>query len=132
MWSWMKINMRFEEFKNLWKNSVGRVEIRGLGDWTGEIDLKVGHYGKLIKKIISIIKPPLPCTWQIMNMFILSNGNVCHCCGDSEGKLTIGNANKESLYSIWRSKLNKELRYKHLRGTHKRDIDICKICEAVS
>ncbi|HZX48046.1 MAG TPA: radical SAM protein [Nitrospirota bacterium] len=121
-----------EKFNKLWKDSVGNVEFRGLGNWAGKLDINIEGYGnhanKLIRKIIDIMVPPLPCTWQIMNMFILSNGKVCHCCGDSEGEFIVGDVKRMNLTNIWKSNLNKSLRYKHLYGTHIRDIEICKRC----
>lgn len=119
------------EFKRIWKDAVGEVEIRDCGNWGGELKSRAEFYGKLRNRLSSIAIAPKPCSWQIMNMFILRNGNVCHCCADVEGKLIIGNANKETLFNIWTSKLNKDLRYKHLLGTHKKEIDICKVCSTV-
>jgi len=62
-------------------------------------------------------------------MFVLSIGKAVHCCSDFEGKLIIGDAEIESLFQIWSSVLNKDLRYKHLFGTHKREINICRNCD---
>lgn len=122
-----------EHFKELWENSVGRVEIRGLGNWSGGMNFKIGRYARLRNKLVApktILLPPLPCSWMILNMFILSNGKVSHCCGDSEGRSVVGDAAKESLFSIWNSEFNRELRYKHLHGAHMKDIELCRYCNA--
>ena len=119
------------EFKQIWEDSVGEVEIRECGNWGGELESRSKFYDKLRNKLLSIALTPKPCSWQIMNMFILSNGDVCHCCGDTDGKFIIGDANKEILSDIWKSKLNTDLRYKHLLGTYKKEIDICRNCSTV-
>ena len=121
-----------DDFRTKWSNRVDRIGVRGLGSWSGQIisgdtGLKEA-YRKIRRRLKGIILPYGPCTWQIMNVFVLSNGKVCHCCGDSEGIFTIGDANKETLFDIWHSDFNRKLRYKHLLGTHVRDIAICKNC----
>lgn len=58
-------------------------------------------------------------------MVVLWDGKVIPCCVDYEGKLQIGDAQHESVDSIWHGLEVKRLRKKHLRGDFP---DICKNC----
>jgi len=76
-------------------------------------------------------KPNLPC-YALWTFFaVLSNGIVVPCCMDYEGKLAIGDANKESLKDIWlKSKTLKDLRHFHLNNLAD-NIPLCKNCDIV-
>ena len=59
-------------------------------------------------------------------MMILWYGRVVPCCSDYDGKLILGDANKQTLQEIWDS-------YEWLREKHKKlewnDVPICKDCD---
>jgi radical SAM protein with 4Fe4S-binding SPASM domain len=65
-----------------------------------------------------------PCYMMFQHMTILWDGRVALCCMDHEGKVILGDANKQSLQEIWDSN-------KHLRDRHKKldfDMPLCRDC----
>lgn len=59
---------------------------------------------------------------------IFWNGDITSCCGDVEGKLILGNINKDDLLDVWNN--NKKLNYmrKELRKKNWNCTELCKIC----
>lgn len=59
---------------------------------------------------------------------IFWNGDISACCGDVEGKLILGNINKDDILDIWRN--SKQLNYmrKELRKKNWNCTELCKIC----
>ena len=90
-----------------------RAKVCGFANWTGDRDAKVARKGKKI-----------PCNVLLTQMFILWNGDVVPCCMDYDGKMVVGNANKEHIKDLW-DKLN-WMRVKHKNNDF--NIPICKKC----
>ena len=99
-----------EEFKKQYH----RRRIGMSGSWTNVIHNSQEMNGK--KK---------PCFVLLSQMFILWDGRVTPCCMDYDGKMVLGDANKQSLKEIWNS-------YKWMRDKHRQgkwdEIEICKTC----
>ena len=103
-----------KDFQDNWK-AVDEIHIRTAHGWATNPKKKLN----------------LPC-YSLWNTFaVLSNGIVVPCCMDYEGKLALGDANKESLKDIWlKSKTLKNLRHLHLKNMASA-ISLCKKCDIV-
>lgn len=79
------------------------------------------------RPIAKSFEPGLPCValWSLMVIF--TDGRVPLCNVDYNQKFPIGDATKDSLKSIWQSKLLNEKRELHLKG-EKAKISICDNC----
>lgn len=66
------------------------------------------------------------CYWIWHSYVILWNGNIVPCCGDVEGKYTMGNILKQDIMDIWNSKKYREFRKEVI---HESDVDICRLCQ---
>jgi radical SAM protein with 4Fe4S-binding SPASM domain len=66
-----------------------------------------------------------PCRelWRIM--VVLWNGDVVPCCVDFDGTIVIGNAKRENLQSLFKNKIMREIRKKHLL---KKPPSLCEKC----
>lgn len=70
------------------------------------------------------------CTLPFYTMNINFNGNVSACSFDWRHGLIMGNANEESLRSIWEGKLYNDFRVMHLKK-QRNEHPLCTGCEAV-
>ena len=76
-----------KEFKRMW----GKNHIFGeFKNWGGARHDTIEKTGKRI-----------PCYAALNTINILWDGRVCACCLDYDGKLILGDANKESIVQIW-------------------------------
>ena len=69
------------------------------------------------------------CIQAHARLIINFDGSVNACCPDIAGKLNLGNANKDSLYTIFNSEKAKELR-KSLLNKKAFESDACKNCSS--
>jgi radical SAM protein with 4Fe4S-binding SPASM domain len=51
-----------------------------------------------------------PCYFVDATLMINANGDVCPCCFDAQGLLTLGNAHTQSIQAIWNGEAMRELR----------------------
>ena len=116
-----------DRFIETWKYSVDSIKMVDATNWGGTMDTFDSNK-KFKTRRNEMISQPGQCLNLISHMYILSNGQVAHCCEDMGGTFPIGDANKKTLSELWHSKINENLRYKHLNGIHKRDIKLCKKC----
>lgn len=74
-----------------------------------------------------VLKPRYrkPCYWIWHSYVILWNGDVVPCCGDVEGKYTMGNILKQDVKDIWNSKKYRQFRK---RVINECNVDICRLC----
>jgi radical SAM protein with 4Fe4S-binding SPASM domain len=68
----------------------------------------------------------VPCLYLWESVSVLQDGRVVPCCLDYEGKLTMGDLNKQSMAEIWHGKEYQELRRQHLSG--KVENEMCRNC----
>lgn len=86
-----------EDFKKKWGENAIFGEFK---NWGGARHDKLEKTGRRV-----------PCYAALKTMSILWDGRVCGCCLDYDGKLILGNANKQTLQEIWHS--SKWFRDKH-------------------
>ena len=67
------------------------------------------------------------CCQLYQRLVIGSDGRVMMCSNDEESSIIVGNANKESIYSIWHGKSLSTFRDIH-KSYRYRDIPICRRC----
>lgn len=66
----------------------------------------------------------IPCAYILSKMYILWDGRVCLCCFDYDGKMILGDMNKQSLQEIWDNAEEIRERTRHLDF----DTPLCKEC----
>lgn len=71
-----------------------------------------------------------PCNQIWQRLTISWDGKVMMCCGDWAMKNIIGDANKESIYSIWHSKLLNNIRKLHIK-LKLYEVEACKKCSVL-
>jgi radical SAM protein with 4Fe4S-binding SPASM domain len=101
-----------EMFKKMWGR---RAKFGDFVNWAGA---RHDPFEKTGEKI--------PCPQVLSKMSILWDGRVCLCCFDYDGKMVLGDLNKESLREIW-------ARARAIRNRHKKldfNMPLCKDCNA--
>lgn len=68
----------------------------------------------------------VPCRTLWRNLVISWNGDVVPCCTDMENKLSLGNANNDTLKSIFNGPVVRALRRGHLKKNYP---CVCKYCD---
>lgn len=117
-----------EEFVQYWKERLRGIP--GVG-----IRSVVGHTfnGKIDDAVILRPKKEwffyLPCTSPFRRVLILSNGDICLCCYDSEGESKVGNLSQTKLREAWRSPRAELLRAQMYRADYR--LNMCRGCDAI-
>jgi MoaA/NifB/PqqE/SkfB family radical SAM enzyme len=106
------------KFKSRWKDRVDSIGIFDVCDWADQ---------KRVDSEIYRFKKKWPCAYLWKTMFILWNGDVSICCLDFNGKVTFGNAVKESIIKIWKNEPFRRARELHL-GANFNHIPLCAQC----
>lgn len=101
-------------FKDKWGRQASVVRLVSWPSWLGDKGKALEHG---IKKI--------PCDHMLRNVIILWDGRVCLCCMDYDGKVILGDLNKENLMDIVVNKLE-PLRKRHLVLDF--DMPLCRSC----
>lgn len=99
---------------NQFKKMFPSVRVGQSGNWTNDI-----HNSQEMKG------EKLPCYTVLNQMYIHWDGTVVPCCMDYNGKMVIGDVNKQSVKEIWDN--NEWMRQKHLRGKWD-EIPLCQTC----
>lgn len=100
-----------EQFKSMYRSKKRKVN--GFANWTGDRYAEIARKGNKI-----------PCWVLLHQMFILWDGSVVPCCMDYNGKMILGDANKNTLKEIWDN-------YSWMRKKHQNfdfDIPVCNNC----
>lgn len=74
-------------------------------------------------------KRVLPCTRLWTSFTILWNGDVALCCRDFDGKVILGNVEREGIAEIYNGQRINEIRRWHLAGQFDK-IEICSYCSS--
>jgi len=106
------------KFKSRWRDRVDSIGIFDVCDWADQ---------KRVDSEIYRFKKKWPCAYLWKTMFILWNGDVSICCLDFNGKVTFGNAGKESIIKIWKNEPFRRARELHLGGKFNH-IPLCAQC----
>jgi len=99
-----------DAFKKLWGR---RAKLPMFKNWTGAKHDPAEYTGARI-----------PCRQVRTHMTVLWDGRVCLCCFDYDGKVIVGDLNKQSVKQVWTQ--NKPLRDKHYALDF--DTPLCKTC----
>jgi len=99
-----------EMFKKLWGK---RAKLPKFVNWAG-----VKHDGA------EWTNTRIPCRQVRHHMTVLWDGRVCLCCFDYDGKVILGDLNKQSIREVWKS--IKPIRDRHYKLDF--DMPLCKTC----
>ncbi|MBI5560475.1 MAG: SPASM domain-containing protein [Deltaproteobacteria bacterium] len=107
-----------EGFVRRWKGKVDSIHISSYHNWGGSLNGRRNPEER-----------GMPClrVWQTFT--VLWNGDVALCCMDYDGKVLIGNVNRETISDIFNGEKLRGIRESHLRGEFGK-IPICLKCEA--
>jgi radical SAM protein with 4Fe4S-binding SPASM domain len=123
------INMKdttkeIENFKKEWTNKADEVLITNFVDWAGQISNEENVSGATIES------QKYPCKAFWTSIVVLWDGKVVPCCKDCDGRLVLGDLNKQSIREIWNNKSFKKIREDQIK--HKFKSPLCYNChEAV-
>lgn len=71
-----------------------------------------------------------PCFYLWYRMVVTWDGLVISCCNDMEGKIVLGDLNKEGVRQIWNGERMMNLRKQFVRGEYSK-LDPCRDCDAI-
>jgi len=110
-------HMEVDAFKKRWQGKVDDVLISSYHNWAGGLD-KEGNTKKRL----------LPC-FRIWRTFtVLCDGRVALCCLDYDGKVILGDLNKQTISEIYHGPKLKEIQKKHLNWEYEK-VPMCLNCE---
>lgn len=75
-------------------------------------------------------KKPKACTFPWYGLAVLSDGTVTPCPQDFFGKISLGNANEQSLMAIWNGPAARKLRRAHATGDLN-GLGLCQTCDRI-
>lgn len=70
------------------------------------------------------------CNRLVDQMTVLSTGQVCLCCMDNEGRVNLGDLNKQTVREVWESKARRHLFDMNKQG-RRGELRLCKDCTTV-
>lgn len=116
-------NLNFDEvedFKKMWEGKVDKIY------WS--LDDNRNNTGPL-KFGLSVKRAPVayPCLKLWTELVVMSDGRVALCCIDYDGKVILGDFNKQTLQEIWDSPVYKRIRDLHVNYQADK-IQLCKNC----
>jgi len=96
-------------------------------DWSGDIEFKEKKY----RKMINLAKnEPGGCSRALNSMDVLWNGDIVPCCSDLNGRLVIGNLNKNSLLDVYKGEKRLWILNK-MKKKRRGEIGLCRNCREV-
>ncbi|MBI4062708.1 MAG: SPASM domain-containing protein [Elusimicrobia bacterium] len=108
------------------KGIVNELRIKRFSTWANQVqkisqlaDNKLRYYPQQESQRV-------PCRYLWESVVVLQDGRVVPCCFDYEGKLALGDLNKQTLQEIWQGEPLRQLRQSHLEG--KFDNELCRSC----
>jgi hypothetical protein len=104
-------------FKKRWANKVDAVLISTYHNWAGGL-----HKNGLNKRL-------LPCFRLWRTFTILWDGRAALCCLDYDGKIVLGDLNKQSIKEIYHGSKLSQIRKQHLNWEYAKT-SICLDCDA--
>jgi len=114
-----------DAFRRRWGDLADNVFIKDFCAWGDQVaaiaglkEKKPAYYSRRRKR--------LPCMALWRDGIVLWNGDLVLCCMDYDGKMVLGNLNKEKLKDIWNSEAVRKLRKEHSDNNY--DNPLCKEC----
>ena len=108
-------------FLNHWGHRVDHVIISNARNWAGQKHVK--GTGKFCQEHL----PTVPCAVLWKQLVALVDGRVTVCCDDYDGKLALGDLNRQTLGEIWNGSKLRKLRDLHIAGQGDK-IPLCRSC----
>jgi MoaA/NifB/PqqE/SkfB family radical SAM enzyme len=109
-----------EPFVERWKDQADRVVVKDGHNWAEQSDNR--PHSRLTHPTA---RKPCPQLWYNLNVF--DNGDVPLCCYDYEGKVILGNVERQALREVWRGKELQRIRAAHLRLDFS-EMPLCDAC----
>jgi radical SAM protein with 4Fe4S-binding SPASM domain len=112
-----------EKFKSQWHiHGVDEVQVKPFIKWDGT-DAEINKMGETRKK-----DNDFACFWPWSRLVVLWDGRAVPCCYDYDGKMVIGDLNKQTVKEIWNSEKMKAFREMQL-GNYGIMCDLCAKCK---
>ncbi len=108
-----------EDIKKFWRDKVDEVVIQTFVSYEG---------GEKLSDVKFIKKHA--CNQPFERLMILQDGKVIVCCDDFNGKILVGDINKESIKQIWNSKRVKKIQKIQLKHEFEK-IPACVNCDSL-
>ncbi len=83
----------------------------------------------LLRNVRYVERYKAECSAYREQMAVLADGTCTPCCVDYDGKIAVGDANLDSLESIWHSEKMKKIRETGAKGLL--PMPICRICKSI-
>jgi radical SAM protein with 4Fe4S-binding SPASM domain len=109
------------DFRAFWELRGAEVKVRNMLSWTNSGDVVAQNLDYETDFRIA-------CPWGNNTMAIHANGNIVACAVDYEGHFVAGNAQNESLASIWQNEHYTKLRKVHKEHRWNDLPEVCKTC----
>ena len=113
-----------KDFLKKWKHKVDFICVSNYNLYTGEVKDRRTEDQKQTR-----ITERFPCPKLWTELTVLADGKVALCCMDFDGKVILGDANKESLLNIWKNEKYNKIRKMHIRGKFPYP---CSNCNAIN
>lgn len=118
-------NREIDIFKKQWKDLADNVVIKDFSARAGQVE-EISKIKRQEQLFFSRRKKRYPCMAFWRDGVVLWNGDVVPCCMDFDGKMILGNLNKEKLKDIWNSEKMIKIRKEQDEGNY--DNPLCKNC----
>ncbi len=101
-------NTQLEQAKQYWKDRLNGANLQfstiGLPGIVGADSMGIPRV--LVPTDIRMALPDLtypkaPCQRPLIRMIIQHDGEICNCCKDTSGAITLGNVHQQSLKELW-------------------------------
>lgn len=118
----IKMNDTKAEIKSFikkWENLADTISVVPCHDYAGQRKGKANWVASTEKR--------LPCDYLWDKCTILHDGRVVFCCMDYDGRIIVGDINKESIEKVWDGNKMQSLRKLHIEGKFNK-IPLCSEC----
>lgn len=76
------------------------------------------------------VKPTSPCSRALSQIMVLWDGRVSLCCFDGEGKVILGDLNKQTIREVFNDEKAVGIRLAHVEG-RRQQLELCRDCTAI-
>lgn len=117
---------RWENFWNRFRKPQDRIYMKRAHNWGNQIDLRERAEDKGISGNYGDIYHPCILPWSTMH--ITAMGTVALCPMDYDGKMNLGDINRQSIAEVWRNQKWEQVRKAHRTG-NRNEIKMCQGCK---